>query len=473
MRGHLRSIPDARLRGSSRAVSCAPVSETDRDSVARARARALAVFAALWAAAAIFDIGSYHEWGRGRWVIITALWVLLQPRSTLALVALAAAGLVHVVLAPPLISNHQLFAGLVDATILASAAALALSRRRLELSAAALYGAVAPAARLALLGMYFFAVFHKLNRDWFDPAFSCGAAFSRAPSAHLAWLPPTAAITAALGSEILIPVLLAIRRTRYAGLLLGALFHVALSLNPFEPFYNFSSMLLASFVLFADPVWLGRVVDRVGARTLRRAAWTLAALLFACAVLRWHDPRPTARDPFLVLWTVYASVLIGGFIVLLARDRPRWPVGRQAFRLMHPALALLPALVILTGVTPYLGLKTELAFAMYSNLRTEGGRSNHLIIPASWQIFDYQRDLVQVTASSDRALQATANKHEQIPYFELRRHPTASVSYVRAGVAHSFDHIRDDPHNPGTPSWIASKWLIFRPVSGEHQPCVH
>jgi hypothetical protein len=49
------------------------------------------------------------------------------------------------------------------------------------------------------------------------------------------------------------------------------------------------------------------------------------------------------------------------------------------------------------GVTPYLGLKTVANYSMFSNLRTEGGQSNHLLIPAG-QFFlaEYQTDLVRV-----------------------------------------------------------------------------
>jgi hypothetical protein len=438
----------------------------------RTHATALAAFAALWAAAAIFDIGSYHDWRGGRWVVLAGLWVLVRPRSTTAFVALAAAGTLHLLLAPTLIGNHQLFVGMVDATILLAAVVPGLNGRRFKVDPAALYRAVAPTIRLALLALYFFAVFHKLNHDWFDPSYSCGTTFHRAQFASLAALSPVASIWLALGFEILIPVLLAIRRTRHMGILAGALFHFVLSINPLEPFYNFSSMLLAAYVLFADPSWIERIVDRIGPARLQWITRTLAVLLAISTALAYAGAVSPA-DPFLFIWWPYALVWIGAFVVLAAHDRPSWLAPQRAFRLPHPALALLPILVVVNGVMPYLGLKTELAWAMFSNLRTEGGRSNHLLVPADWQIFDHQRDLVQVTASSNRFLQATADRQQQIPYFELRRDPAASVQYIRDGVEYRFDHIVDDPKNPGPLSSFEAKWLIFRPVSGDHQACAH
>ena len=43
------------------------------------------------------------------------------------------------------------------------------------------------------------------------------------------------------------------------------------------------------------------------------------------------------------------------------------------------------AAFLLNGMAPYLGLKTEFSFAMFSNLRCEPWR--HLVIPASWRPF--------------------------------------------------------------------------------------
>ena len=57
--------------------------------------------------------------------------------------------------------------------------------------------------------------------------------------------------------------------------------------------------------------------------------------------------------------------------------------------------ALIP--VVFLGLTPYLGLMTTSNFSMFSNLRTEGVNSNHLLLSNNpLKIFNYQEDLVRV-----------------------------------------------------------------------------
>jgi len=144
------------------------------------------------------------------------------------------------------------------------------------------------------------------------------------------------------------------------------------------------------------------------------------------------------------------------------------------FAIRQPVLVVLPLVVFLNGLTPYVGLKTETAWAMFSNLRTEGGRTNHLLVPARAQIFGLQRDLVQVTGSSDRYLQSLARKGQLVPYFEIRRRPDASVSYVRDGVERRFARVSDDPAFSSAIPRMVRRLILFRPVDRtEKQTCLH
>ena len=44
-----------------------------------------------------------------------------------------------------------------------------------------------------------------------------------------------------------------------------------------------------------------------------------------------------------------------------------------------------------------MGLKTQANYSMFSNLRTEGGQTNHFLVPAGrFFLSDYQNDLVRV-----------------------------------------------------------------------------
>jgi hypothetical protein len=62
-----------------------------------------------------------------------------------------------------------------------------------------------------------------------------------------------------------------------------------------------------------------------------------------------------------------------------------------------------PVLLLLHGLTPYLGLRTAGNFSMFSNLRTEGATSNHFLLGANpLKIWSYQEDLVRVIAIDDK-----------------------------------------------------------------------
>jgi len=51
---------------------------------------------------------------------------------------------------------------------------------------------------------------------------------------------------------------------------------------------------------------------------------------------------------------------------------------------------------LFVSAAPYLGLKTESPIAMFSNLHTEGGISNHLLFSQPPYLFDYQSKVVKV-----------------------------------------------------------------------------
>jgi hypothetical protein len=81
-------------------------------------------------------------------------------------------------------------------------------------------------------------------------------------------------------------------------------------------------------------------------------------------------------DLFLVVWDVYGAVLIVAFAAHIWRNRSA--TGQLVplpFALPARTLLVVPIAVFLNGVMPYLGLKTETSWAMFSNLRTEGDRS--------------------------------------------------------------------------------------------------
>ena len=232
-------------------------------------------------------------------------------------------------------------------------------------------------------------------------------------------------------------------------------------------------MLFAVFALFASGRFIADAADVLGRHRVKWMSWTVAGMFAGYAYLArpfLGDLVPSSRDLSNFAWWTYGTSLLAVFAALLVRARSA-SGGDRVFGLRHPALAVVPLLVLLNGAAPYLGLHTTATWAMFSNLRTEAGRSNHFLIPARAQVFDYQRDVVQIVRSSDEYLQSVARRY--IPYFEVRRRPDASVVYIRKGVEHRFDQAADDPEfRPAPP--VAASFMVFRPVDRRlKQPCVH
>jgi hypothetical protein len=103
-------------------------------------------------------------------------------------------------------------------------------------------------------------------------------------------------------------------------------------------------------------------------------AWSLQADTLIC--LGWT----------LMVWPLLLPIFIKG---KMRRSAGRWTGAALAW--------LIPLLALVNGATAYLGLKTVANYSMFSNLRTEGGQTNHLLIPAG-QFFlaDYQNDLARL-----------------------------------------------------------------------------
>jgi hypothetical protein len=123
-------------------------------------------------------------------------------------------------------------------------------------------------------------------------------------------------------------------------------------------------------------------------------------------------------------------------------------------------------LVILTAISPYLGIKTHTTFTMYSNLSIEGNKTNHFIIPRVLYN-SLADDIVTIVSSSDPKLQAYANTGVKFIYLELQRElkksPNTALTYIRDGKTYTLAKASDntDLINPNP---FLTKFLAFRKV---------
>jgi hypothetical protein len=434
---------------------------------------------------------------------VAAIALLGRPSSGLRLLTLGGAFATALVVRLPLVPNH----GLIEIGMcLALGLAAVLARRHGEpTTTATLVRRAAPAIRWSLFAMYTWAVVQKLNRDFFDPSVSCGPAELAEVRRHLWWLVPDTpalrwfGIYGTLVVETAIPVLLA-TRARHLGMLLAFGFHWVLGAG----YARFSAMLVATLVLFADPsvlrgaaaLWNQQVPAAVRRRLGLYVQGVLGIGLLGLVTRHAGGPMPDALRAVTLTWLAYGAVVAVLFGSLVVWQRAFLTAQRVDLAVAGWALALVPLALLLNGFAPHLGLKNTQVFAMYSNLRTEDGTTNHLFLPASLQVFSTTRDLVTIVESSDPTLARLARRQwgghtyffayiaesERLPAAEaprwtlphhaLRRrvtelalagHRDVRVVYERGGVRHEVSQAERDPDLAGA-SWLARKFLLLRAV---------
>ena len=461
--------------------------------------QAFAVFAFCWALSGLLDIAPFAAWFRSPTDTLFAascLLVLLRPGSLWAFGAMNALRVAASLADSPENANHQVLFAVASATILATWLQVAWregSPRRV--TPARWRSAFAPLLRAELLILYFFAVFHKLNHDYLDPVVSC--AVNTLLAVVPAWVgdaigsepgPRHALIYGSLAAEVLIPVLLVIRPTRRVGVVAGVLFHSLLGIR----FFAFSTGLLALYSLFVPgAVFQGAAAAAKRLREARDprgwlyALWTARVAAVGLVVgFGWvasllRDPDagialPRAGFPALAtLWVLGVLAVLAG--LLLAREaRPHWRERAPGRLISAGVLLVLPLLVFLNGVSPYLGLRTVPAFSMFSNLRTEGGITNHLFMPATaLRVASYQEDLVTILAVEDDGLRRFARRPRRT-FFDLQRivqkmaleqgKTDIAISFRRGGRRVDLRNAERDPDLMARNPWLQRKLLRFRAV---------
>jgi len=451
----------------------------------------LPLFSVLWALAAVWHLlgnPQYASMPSQALLVVGAGLVLARPGRVGPLAVLAVGGVVTMWSEAPLLGNHWLLAALVDLALLFAVSVGAVRRRWSD--PVDLADRFLPVARWCLLGFYFFASFAKLNAAFFDRSVSC-ATFYFEESTHSIGLDGLqlngaagvqwAVIVVTAAVELSIPWLLLFRRTRALGVVVGLAFHSVLALDRTHQFFDFSSVLAALFILFlptASGRWVGERVGSVRARLVlrdERAPTVVRVVLVAIPVLAGLAvvlDRLTPHEALLWGWTSWQLFALGllAATVLFLRQRPPAPAP-HALRLGHVAFVLVPLLVLLNGLTPYLELKTGFGWNMYANLRTVDGDSNHFIVRRTLPLTDAQADLVEILDSDDPGLQRYVDEHYSLTWQELRAylsdHQGARVRYRRGSAVVSLEHASDDPElvRP-LPMW-QEKLQLFRAVDQE------
>jgi len=462
------------------------------------------LFAFLWCVAILF-----HQGFQGRFLVLdgtsfltfAALWGMLRPSSLARFLVVVAVQLVTVAAEMPKVVNHWMLMGVTCFGLLVALApnALDLLRRR---PVRPLPSGLLESVQAQIIIVYAMATLAKLNAGFFDPAYSCGAEHYRRLAASVPIFPqaPWAVWTAILGTlviEAALPLALFFRRTRVLALFGGWVFHLMLGFNGY---WDFSTVGVAYYSAFVPAALLSggrRAFDEHAllARTrdvaLRVSAspWSfpVAALLLLVPAGLATLSEATSRELVLGanaagrwIWLT-AWLALGAALTLATRHAtretgPAAPVAAGWWR--HPALALGPALVLLNGFSPYLGLKTEHSYTMFSNIRTEGGEWNHYVMPRGLRVFGFQDEPIVLVRSSDPYLKRLARSGYRLVPFALRSYaedrPGMSLVYETVEGQRREGRVRQDPELSQGVNPLLAKLMLFRPVPPpERNECLH
>ena len=455
------------------------------------------IFAILWAVAMLFHMAHSSIFDTQlnlALLTLAAIYVMLRP-SIASFTILISLQIFDACFRMPFTTNHWIFAAFANVTIIQVLLFLTITGRSFKISESELFRYFAPIIRIELIILYFFAVFHKLNGGFFSPDTSCATDLLRAQNIDQI-VPLNASLYTlnayvTLATEASIPLLLCFRRTRNIAVLIGLFFHCVLSYSTYNAFYDFSALMFACYFLFINPAF-SKMLHQTSARVtqikesisnkfsaVRLLAVALSALFVLALIYVLNKKIDTYQTVHLYFfWTVYSILFTGCFIGYIVHRKQKNGT-EKLFGVAHWSFVTIPLLVFLNGTSPYLGLKTENSFAMFSNLRTEGGKTNHFIVPASIQLFDFQKDVVEIISSTDPGLREFAENKRAMVLFEFRNYVNErrpeSVKYVLHGKNYHFqknDHASSEAL--GKNPYVIKKLMKFRSFSPqEPQPCAH
>jgi len=453
-------------------------------------------FVVLWVTATLFHSVKKRELDNDFSLILLSLagfYLLMNPKSIGRFVAFLLMQFTVIVIYMPYVSNHWIFSGFVCLTLLASIFLQIAKEKSFDISRKALWKTFAPIIRIELIILYFFVVWHKLNYDFFNPAISCGTDLIK-DTMGIGYLHVPDAILhlnayATVIIETLIPLMLIFRKTRSLGVLIGLLFHNVIAYNNHNGYYDFSSAIFAIYFLFITPafsVYLRLAISKflqfkdTVYRQLRtfnpvNVIMIIGIAIFSIGLIMGVEKF--INDYVLIFWTLFSVTYIAIYIKTLLSEKDNTD-REKLFKVRYPLLLIIPVLLLVNGFSPYLGFKTENSFAMYSNLRTEAGLSNHFFMPADIQLFDYQKDLVEINATSDPVLLEYAEKQRLITFFDLNKRVSTAfpdyVSYTYKGENH--DYVAGQKDQMGLekrPHFILRKLLRFRTINSGINTCTH
>lgn len=457
---------------------------------------AFAVFAAAFAVGTlVHEFQSTIVW----WVAIptaaAAFWLLLGPARPGRLMLVLGLLAVECVVSLPSPSNHQVAMGILGVTLVPWWLLLRLRDPAAAADPAEVLRRTGPFLRVSFVLLWAFAALAKVNSGFLDVLSSCSVwVLESIPLVEVPHGLHPPVIVATIAVEATVPLLLLFHRTRPYAVVLAFGFHLV---SAFAGHSSFSGFAWSMYALFLPPAALARaaVLARRGVSGAR-ARLASRAVLAGRSALAVRIVRPVDR-PVLLLAALVGTWVLGRYLLLgllpdgvqggarhwgavalcvlfmcatgavLLRVRPHWLPARgpRAVMRVHSGVMLLGlALLVFTAAMPYLGLKTRAAFTMFSNVRTEPGHWNHLLVPEQVRVFGWQDGRVTILDTDDPRLatKIAENDGDDVPVLGARvivdEFPDATVRYRLDGAERVAAPVATDPVL-GRPLSPAQSWF--------------
>lgn len=364
----------------------------------------------------------------------------------------------------------------------------ALTRTPFDLRAPHVDRTMMRCLRMAFLTTMGFVTLHKLNSDFMNPATSCEHVIT-------GWLGENwgrwGRALAELGSPALtvgleggIPLL--VLGAPLTGIILvsGFMFVLALVGAPSTA----GIVMVLSWAFFSPEH--GPALQRRW-RTVLALAAPLVVVVSA-ALLASYQGTALSRE-MIVLIVVLAVGPVACALVLLWSENPPSPIDvvppPHSGWLLLGAPALATALFLANGMAPYLGLRFNYSFAMWSNLRVDQQRWNSWLVPSWVQRYPTSAAFIDVQSVTPVPLVLSPFRDQQVPLPQFvetvaplttrddvrvdadvtwngQRHTSAGVAELPQLVA-LLAAMRQDP-NPGAhPVDIASFSVTVDPTGSD------
>jgi hypothetical protein len=438
------------------------------------------IFSFLWAFQTIQEEVDQSIDPAGFAIVLCAAILILIPRSALVFVLFCLLNINNFLAHSPFVVNHYIPLILIYVGLLFLFIKEFVKTSNIEqIDKDAILEQISPTIRWLVCIMYYFAAFHKLNWGFFDTNNSCYVYIYQMIQSVLPIIPNLSswAINVGIPATILleagIPTLLLYRKTRPLGLLVGIVFHLFLGLG----FPSFSTTIFVLYLFFLPKEVFDRLHELfLRSRTTRKVCrwlplFTLLSLLLLWCFPLWFFSRKFA---YLFRHLTWFGLFVGLFLISLffARKLSLSSFTAPISLYVKPQYWILVVLLVINGMSPYLGFKLAPTFSMYSNLMTEASYHNHMLVPKSIQIVNYQDDLVEILESNYPPLEEIAKRKDQIPFVILQRMISSNVSqqnpndislvYRRGGKIFSYENAKNDPLLSKKQSWLFKKFTNFR-----------